>query len=103
MSPRKSALFALIIGSLAALGSQLLGYGLVYPAKALGKSPLALAVFGGAAAAAGAIWLSARALQRSETQSERFVSQLGLLVACFFLFVIVFGFGIPDLLLSPKD
>jgi hypothetical protein len=89
---------------LAALGSQVLSYGLVYPAAEGGsKLPLALSLLAGALLAALAGGLSLRAHRQAVLHSERFLALLGIVLSCFFLFVVVVGFGLPDLFLGTKD
>jgi hypothetical protein len=89
---------------LAALGSQVLSYGLVYPAAArASKVPLVLALLAGVLLAAFAAGLSLRAHRQAVLRSERFLALLGLVLSCFFLFVVVVGFGLPDLFLGTKD
>lgn len=104
MTPRNAVAAALTFASVAVLGSQVLSYGLVYPAGAAHtKSPIALAVLGGALLAGGCTIASFRALRRAQGDAERFTALLGLVLSSFFLFVVVVGFGIPSLFLSPKD
>jgi hypothetical protein len=104
MTSRTMAFCGLVLGSAAALGAQALSYGLVYPAATYEtKAPLAAAVLLGALTAMGAAGLCLRALRRSSEESERFFARLGIMLSCFFLFVILAGFGIPNLFLGPKD
>ena len=104
MTTRTSVALALTLATAATLGTQVLMYGLVYPAGASGtKTPLGLAWCGGALLASMAAFVCWRALRRSRTDSERFVALLGLLVSGFFLFVVLAGFGIPNLWLNPRD
>jgi uncharacterized membrane protein (UPF0182 family) len=101
---RGRAFLALLFGALAALGTQVLSYGLVYPAGNQGsKLPLVLALINGALLAAVAAWLSVRAHRRATLESERFLALLGIVLSCFFLFVVVVGFGVPDLFLGTND
>lgn len=104
MTPRNAVAAALTVASVAVLGTQILSYGLVYPAGAAHtKSPIGLAVLGGALLAGGCAVASFRALRRAEGDAERFTALLGLVLSGFFLFVVVIGFGVPSLILSPKD
>jgi hypothetical protein len=104
MTPRSTAFFALTVAIVAALGSLSLSYGLVYPSGAHhSKVPIALSILAGALTAAVAGWLSARAHRHAALDSERFVALLAGVISAFFLFVIVFGFAIPALILGPHD
>jgi hypothetical protein len=104
MTTRNSVALALTLAAMATLGTQTLMYGLVYPAGSWGtKKPLALALAGGAALAVFSAFVCWRALRRSQLPSERFVALLGLVLSGFFLFIVLFGFGIPNFFLSPKD
>ncbi len=104
MNARSQASLALALGSFAALASQSLSYALVYPAAARGsKVPVVLALVFGAVTAALAVVLGWRALARSRLPSERFLSLLAVALSGFFLLLVVVGFGIPELVLSPKD
>ena len=101
---RTVAFLAMILATLAALGSQCLSYGLVYPAAAHGsKLPLVLALLLGSLLASLAGYLSFQSLARARVPSERFVAILGLALSGFFLFVVIFGFGIPDCFVGLKD
>jgi hypothetical protein len=103
VTPRKLVALSLALAIVAVLGSQILSYGLVYPAAAAGKWPLAAALAAGATLASVSGALSWHALRRSAAGSERFVAGLGLALSGFLLFVVLFGFGIPDLFLGVKD
>jgi hypothetical protein len=104
MSPRSLAFSSLTLGSVAALAALGASYGLVYPARAHhSKVPLALALAVGSLAACLAGWLSLTAHRRARQESERFLALLSLVLSGFFLFVIVIGFGIPDLILEARD
>ena len=104
MKPRNSALLALALAAVAALGSQVLSYGLVYPAKAQHtRLPVVFGLLSGGVATSCAIALAFLALRRSSLTSERFVARLSLLVGVFLLLVVVAGFGIPALFLEAKD
>ena len=104
MSSRNSAFLALVIGTAATLCAQVLSYGLVYPAGARhSKSPLALALLGGALGVGFAAWLSFGAYRRASLPAERFLALLSLVLSAFFLFVVLAGFGIPDLMLGVRD
>jgi hypothetical protein len=101
---RGRAFLALVIGALAALGTQVTSYGLVYPAADRGtKLPLVLALVAGVLLAAFAACLSLRAHRRATLASERFLALLGLVLSCFFLFVVVVGFGVPEIFVGTKD
>src|SRR3954469_15505790 len=101
---RGRAFLALVIGAVAALGTQATSYGLVYPAADRGtKSPLVLALVAGTLLAALAAWMSVRAHRRASMPPERFLALLALVLSCFFLFVVVLGFGVPDIFLGAKD
>lgn len=104
MKPRRSALLALAVATVAGLGSQVLSYGLVYPAKAQhSRLPVLFGLLSGGVATTCAIALALLALRYSALKSERFVARLSLLVGVFFLLVVIAGFGIPVLFLEPKD
>ena len=104
MNQRANAFSAIVLGSVAALGALTASYGLVYPARAHGsKLPLGLALLAGALSACLAGWLALAAHRRATRESERFLALLGMILSAFFLFVIVFGFGIPDLVLQARD
>jgi CHASE3 domain sensor protein len=104
MNSRSLGFSSLILGSGAALGALTASYGLVYPARANHtKAPLAVALLVGAVAACFAGWLALSAHRRATQRSERFLAIVGLVLSAFFLFVVVFGFGIPDLVLETGD
>ncbi len=104
MNPRSLSFWSLTLSSGAVLGALAASYGLVYPARGQhSKLLLALALLAGAFAACVAGWLSLAARRRAAHESERFLALLGLVLSGFFLFVIVFGFGIPNLLLEAHD
>jgi hypothetical protein len=104
MSQRSQAFLSVIVGSLATLGALTASYGLVYPARAQqSKVPLCLALLAGAIVACSAGWLALTAHRRARRESERFLALLGVVLSAFFLFVIIFGFGIPDLVLQARD
>lgn len=101
---RNRVAFALSLASAAVLGTQLLAYGLVYPAGAARtKTPIVLALLLGSLLAALAGGVSYRALRRAQGESERFTALLSLVISGFFLLVVVAGFGVPTVFLSPKD
>jgi hypothetical protein len=100
---RSVAFSALVVACFAALGSQLLSYGLVYPAQSHGKLPLVLALLSGVLLAALSLAMSRAALRRAALPSERFLAVVSMAVCGFFLFVVLFGFGIPNLFLAPGD
>jgi hypothetical protein len=103
MSSRFLAVGGLVLGAFAVLASQVLSYGLVYPARSHGKFPLYLALFGGVALCAVAAWLARRALRGEALESVRFLALVSFAISAFFLFVVLVGYGIPNLLLSPLD
>jgi hypothetical protein len=103
MSSRNVAFGALSLACFAALGSQVLSYGLVYPAQSHGKLPLVLAVAAGAGLAALALGLSIGAFRRATLPSERFLAVISMALSCYFLFVVLCGYGIPNLFLTPAD
>src|SRR5206468_2833670 len=101
MSSRSVAFGALALAGFAALGSQLLSYGLVYPAQSRGQLPLVLSLAAGVVLAGVALGMSLAALRRAALPSERFLAVVSISLSCFFLFVVLFGFGIPNLFLAP--
>ncbi len=104
MNQRSLGFSSLVLGSLSALGALTASYGLVYPARGQhSKLPLWLALLGGALAACLAGGLSLAAQRRAAHESERFLALLGLVLSAFFLFIVVFGFGIPDVILGTGD
>ena len=104
MNSRRLGFSSLALGSAAALGALTASYGLVYPARAShSKAPLSMALLVGAVAACLAGWLALAANRRATQPSERFLAMIGLVLSAFFLFVVVFGFGIPDLILETGD
>jgi hypothetical protein len=104
MNTRPLALLGLVLGISAVLGSLTLSYGLVHVSARVGtRTPLVLAVALGAAAAALAAVFSLRSARRSASESERFFALLSLVLSAFFLFVIVLGYGLPQLFLRPED
>jgi len=104
MSTRTVTFASLALGSASVLGTLTLVYGLVYPsANAATKLPLLAAIVAGALLAQLAAAFSLRTLRRADTESERFFALLSLVSAVFFSFVIVFGFGIPALVLGVHD
>lgn len=100
---RSRAFLAIVLGAVAALGAQLLCYGLVYPARSQGKWPILLSLLAGGLLASIAAWLSARAHGNATGKSERFLALLGVVLSAFFLFVVLVGYGIPNLFLGPRD
>jgi hypothetical protein len=64
---------------------------------------LYLALLGGVALCGIAVWLSIRALRGAAVHSVRFLALLSFALSAFFLFVVLVGFGIPNLFLSPLD
>jgi hypothetical protein len=104
MKPTVAAFLALALASITTLGAQVVSYGLVYPARAENsKFPLILALLSGTIATVCAIVLALVAFRRASLDSERFTALLSLLLGAFFLFVVVAGFGIPELFLEPRD
>jgi hypothetical protein len=104
MNPRTLTFASLALGTASALGTLTLAYGLVYPSAAAGtKLPLAGVIVLGAIVAQAAALFSLRTLRLAKSESERFFALLTLLSAVFFSFVIVFGFGIPALVLGVHD
>ncbi|HEX3773344.1 MAG TPA: hypothetical protein VHV51_02710 [Polyangiaceae bacterium] len=103
MNPKLRAALSIALATFAVLGTQVLSYGLVYPARYASKWPLALALLAGSAIALGATGLSLQSLRGAATRAERFVALISLILSSFFLFVIIFGFGVPDLLLGATD
>ena len=104
MMPHKATATAIALSTAAVLGSEVLSYALVYPARPHGtRLGLMLALIAGSAMAGLASLISWRALHRSSRSADRFFALLGFVISLFFLFVLVAGFGIPQLILSPKD
>jgi len=104
MNPRIISGMSLALGSLAVLGTLTLAYGLVYPSGAHEtKLPLLLAICGGALVAQFALAFGLRGHRRAEGEPERFFALLTWATAAFFLFVVVFGFGIPAWVLGVHD
>ncbi len=104
MNQRSLGFVSIALGSLAALGALTASYGLVYPAHGQHtKLPLWLALLAGALVACLAGGLSLAAHRRASGQSERFVALLALVLSAFFLFIVVFGFGIPNIVLGTGD
>jgi len=103
MNPRKASALALVLATFAVLSSQMLSYGLVYPARYLSKWPIVLGIVLGAALAFIAGALSLRSYRVAAPGGERFLAAIGLIVSGFFFFVIVLGFGIPSWVLGPRD
>lgn len=103
MTPRSLAFSSLILSSAAVL-SATASYGLVYPARAYSsKWPLLLGLLIGSLATCLSGWLSLVAQRRAKHQSERFLAMLGMFLCSFFLFVILFGLGIPSLIHGTDD
>ncbi|WP_394845998.1 hypothetical protein LZC95_00865 [Pendulispora brunnea] len=105
MSARKLALLSLAAGPLAALGGQLLDYGLVYVARDHGtKRALFLGTMAAAALAGAGLLLAQRVHRRASlSRADRFVALLGMVLNAFFLFVVVAGYGLPALLHRLAD
>jgi hypothetical protein len=104
MSSRTRSFIALALGTLAVLGTLTLAYGLVYPSGARDdKWPIFWAIFGGAVFTFAAVLLSVTALRRAGAESERFFARIAWMVGAFFLFVMIFGFGIPAFVLGVQD
>ena len=103
MSSKVASFGGLALACFAALGSQLLSYGLVYPAQSHGKLLLVLALAAGVGLAALALGLSIGGLRRAVLPSERFVAVISIALSCYLLFVVLFGYGIPDLFLTSTD
>jgi hypothetical protein len=104
MSSRNRAFAALALGTLAVLGTLTCAYGLVYPSEAQGdKTPIFLAIVGGAIFTLAAVVLGLGAQRRARKESERFFALLAWVVGAYFLFVVALGFGIPALVLGVND
>ena len=104
MNPRAISFASLALSTLAVLGTLTLAYGLVYPSGAHEtKLPLTWALFGGALLAQLAAAFAFRTYRLASSESERFFASLALATAAFCLFVLVFGFGIPTLVLGVHD
>jgi hypothetical protein len=104
MSCRTLAFLGLVLGAFTALAAETLSYSLVYPAATRGsKLLIAVAVLLGVFIEGVAVAMCWRALHRSVLASERFFGVLALALSGFFLFVVLFGFGIPGLVLGVKD
>jgi cytochrome c oxidase subunit III len=104
MNPRSLASRGMILGGGAALATQIVSYALVYPAaKWQSKTPVVIALLGGAGVAVVAVMLSVWALRRSRLESERFLSLLAIVLNAFFLFIVLVGFGVPALFLGARD
>lgn len=97
MKPRDHAVIAIFVGPFAALADELTSYaGLKY---------VLLVTAASASLAAAGAYASYRILRRRTEvfEVDRFLAWLGLLLNAFFLIVILLGFGIPKLVLSPTD
>lgn len=104
MTPQNRVALAITLASAAVLGTQTLVYGLVYPAgSARTKAPIVLGLLLGSLLSSLAGAVSYRALRRARGEPERFAAVLGLALSGFFLLVVVVGFGVPTVFLSPKD
>lgn len=104
MKTSQYGLAALVVGTAAVLGTQVLSYGLVYPAaNAHSRMPLWLALASGCSFGLLALLFALAAWRRANDKPQRFVALVGIAITGFFLFVIVFGFGIPTLVLNPQD
>jgi len=104
MNSRLISCVSLTLASVAVLGTLSLAYGLVYPSGAHEtKLPLALAIVAGAVTAQIAVSFGRRTHRRAASDSERFFAGLVWAAAAFFLFVIVFGFGLPALVVGVHD
>jgi ABC-type Co2+ transport system permease subunit len=106
MSPRATAMLAIFFGPLACAADQLFSYMLVYPAAASGdKTMLHVLTAIAAVIAATGVLVSYRILRRKTEvfEVDRFLALFGIVMNAFFLAVVVFGFGIPKLLLHPTD
>ena len=104
MNPRAISFLALALGALAVLGSLTLAYGLVYPSGAHEtKLPLVAGIAAGALGAQLAAAFALGTYRGARSEAERFFALLALATSAFFLFVVVFGFGIPALVLGVHD
>jgi hypothetical protein len=104
MNSRVASFVALTLGALAALGTLTSAYGLVYPSGSHDtKQPLAWAIFAGALLAQLGLVIGFRSYRGARSESERFFALLALASAAFMLFLVVFGFGIPALVLGVHD
>lgn len=104
MSSRHRSLIALLLSTVAVLGTLLLVYGLVYPSGAHGtKAPLAWAIGAGALGGLVAVFIGLGAGRRASEEPERFFALLAWVLGAFFLFVLSLGFGIPALFLGVHD
>jgi hypothetical protein len=104
LNTRSLSLLALCSAVLATLGSQLLCYGLVYPAAArASKLPLVAGLALGASITLLSCLVSLISLRRAAVPAEKFFALLSAAVSGFLLFVVLAGFGIPQLLLGLKD
>jgi choline-glycine betaine transporter len=104
MNSRAISFGSLALATSAVLGALTLAYGLVYPSGAHdSKLPLAIAIVAGALCAQSAALLGFRTYRRARSEPDRFFALLVLATSAFFLFVVVFGFGIPALVLGVHD
>jgi len=104
MNQRLVSCMSLSLATVAVLGTLSLAYGLVYPSGAHEtKLPLAAAIVCGAVSARLAVAFGRRSHHHAASDSERFFAGLAWAAAAFFLFVIVFGFGLPALVVGVHD
>jgi|GEM_PF-3674953 len=106
MSPRAVAVLAMFLGPVACAADQLVSYMLVYPAATgAGMLWLHLVTVAAAAVASVGIYLSFRVLRRRTAvfEVDRFLAVVGIALNAFFLLVVLFGFGLPKLMMHPTD
>lgn len=97
MKPRDRAVMAIFFGPAAALADEVASYAILRHTLLVTVVSAAITIGGGA--------MAYRVLRRKTDvfDVDRWVAVAGLLLNAFFLFVIVFGFGIPKLVLHPTD
>jgi hypothetical protein len=111
MTSRTTAMLAIFVGPVAAAIAQLVSYALVHRAAVQGSRDMSPGVTAVAASAVLiGLFLSWRAfrwrggVQSTEVEGvDRFLAAVGVAMNLFFLFVIVAGFGLPQLILDPVD
>jgi hypothetical protein len=111
MSSRALSIFAIFLGPAVCAADQLAGYALSYRASIGGNRDIIYAVTGLAAALIiGGLLLSWRVLrthQRAAAEGtagvDRFLGVVGVATNLYFLFVVLVGFGVPQMLLRPTD
>ena len=102
MTPRSRAVLAVFVGPAACLVNLVVGY--VLSDRSSKVPMLAASAIAAVVAAIGLLVSGGILRRRTEVfEVDRFVAALGIATNAFFLFVVVVGFGTPEMLLGLAD